>query len=240
MEVFDFKSLLKTVDDIVVVSLEDRPDRREVFDSRWAGVCNYRYYLAEKMTKDKARKLLKNFNGHDFPDNVEAETPSRWGCFLSHFDCIVSAKARGLDSILLLEDDAVPNTDLMHDKFILPPDWDVIYLGSDEPDVLAQFTTKRVRSDETWIDEEARFNFAGWKKIKTWGTWAMLIKSTVFDDLIREFHSFTFSKEDIDSLRLDGVYYHYLWKKFSFYYNQNFVNHDYSSSDIGAEKAPPS
>ena len=56
MEVFDFKSLLKTVDDIVVVSLEDRPDRREVFDSRWAGVCNYRYYLAEKMTKDKQLK----------------------------------------------------------------------------------------------------------------------------------------------------------------------------------------
>jgi len=234
MEVLDFKSLLKKANDIVVVSLEDRVDRRETFDSRWKHLCDYRYYLAERMTKQKAGKILKNFNGHNFPHNVEEETPARWGCFLSHFDCIVSAKARGLDSILLLEDDSTPNLDLLNEKFILPPDWDVIYLGSDEPDVLCEFSTKSIRSDQTWIDDNVRFNFSGWKKVKTWGTWAMLIRSTVFDSLIKEFHSFTFSKEDIDSLRLDGVYYHYLWKMFSFYHYKNFVLHDYDSqTNIG-------
>ena len=238
MQKYNLKSLLEDVDDIVVVSLEDRPDRREVFDSRWAGVCDYRYYLAERMTKQKARKILKNFNGHHFPEDVEEQTPARWGCFLSHFDCIVSAKARGLKSILLLEDDAVPNTDLIKEEFILPPDWDVIYLGSDEPDILAEFSSRKIRSDYTWLNDKNRLDFSGWKKVKSWGTWAMLVRDTVFDKLIAEFHSFTFSKEDIDSLRLDGVYYHYLWKFFSFYYSKNFIEHDYSSSDIGAEKAP--
>ena len=241
MQNLNFRSLLKAkdiIDDIVVVSLEDRPDRREIFDSRWAGLCDYRYYLAERMTKEKVKRIIKNFNGHDFPDNVEEETPARWGCFLSHFDCIVSAKARGLKSILLLEDDAVPNTRLMDEEFSIPPDWDVVYLGSDEPDVLAEFSSKKIRSDQTWLNDKDRLNFSDWKKIKTWGTWAMLIRDTVFDSLIKELHSFTFSKEEIDSLRLDGVYYHYLWKHFSFYYKQNFVEHDYVSSDIGAEKAP--
>jgi len=233
MEVLNFRTLLGKPSETVVISLKERSDRREIFDSKWKNLCKYRYYLAERMTKEKAGAFLKNFNGHDFPDNVDEGTPSRWGCFLSHFDCIVSAKSRNLDSILILEDDAAPNLDLLEEEFVLPPDWDVIYLGADGPDVLCEFSTKNIRSDLTWIDDDVRFNFSGWKKIKTWGTWAMLIRNTVYDSLISELHSFTFCKEDIDSLRLDGVYYHYLWKKFSFYYKDDFVLHDYDAkSDI--------
>lgn len=86
-------------------------------------------------------------NGYALPDN-DPKTPwirmpgtrdklkkAHMGCYLSHLRVLHEAKARGLKSVLILEDDAfLPKTQRGVDLFNksmaeLPPDWDMMYLG---------------------------------------------------------------------------------------------------------------
>jgi len=234
-----FKDIINLAQEAVCISLTERGDKREKFEQRWKDDLNFRWFITDKMTKETLERFLSNFNGGNPEGMLKESALGRWGCFLSHYEIISSAKIRGVESTLILEDDAYPNRNLMNlEVNDLPPDWDVVYLGCGAYDTISSHSDAYHVTDKTWIDANALTSFGGWKRVKAWGTYAMLVRNTAYDAFLREIRDYTALgsqySHNINGVRADGIYYFYLWKRMSFYYNQNFVLHDDSfESDIG-------
>jgi len=232
-----FKDLLSLPEETVCISLKDREDKRKKFKERWGDILNFRWYIADRYTEETLGQFLRNFNGGD-PNELDKSTLGRWGCFLSHFEIMSSAKLRGVKSTLILEDDAYPNLELLDEKFNEPPlDWDIIYLGCGDYDTISTHPDQEITTDLTWNNSNATLNFHGWERVKAWGTYAMIINNTVYESFLREINDYTHLlsnySHNVKGIRADGIYYFYLWKKMSFYLNRNFVLHDDSfESDI--------
>ena len=232
-----FKDLTNLAKDTVCISLRDRKDKREKFEKRWKDILNFRWFIAERPTEGTLKDYLRNFNGGK-PESLDENAIGRWGCFLSHYEIISSAKVRGIESILILEDDSYPNLDIIEKEInSVPPDWDVIYLGCSSSDTISTHPNINHTTDRTWVDPKALTNFSGWKRVKAWGTYAMLIRNTAFESFLKEINDYTALghqyKHNINGIRADGLYYFYLWKRMSFYLNENFILHDDSfESDI--------
>lgn len=232
-----FKDLLNIPQETVCISLRDRKDKREKFEERWKGILDFRWFIADRPTEETLKHFLTNFNGGK-PKKIDKDSLGRWGCYLSHYEIISSARIRGLKSILILEDDAYPDLDVSKKEFNnVPPDWDVVYLGCSSHDVISAHPDTNHRTDLTWANPKALTNFSGWKRIKAWGTYAMLLNETAFTPFLREINDYTDLGDqynhNVNNVRADGIYYFYLWKKMSFYFYENFVSHDYSfESDI--------
>jgi hypothetical protein len=226
----NFKDLTKLAQETVCISLRDREDKREKFKRKWENILDFRWFITDKPTQETLSHFLKNFNGGD-PGKFNETSLGRWGCFLSHYDIISSAKTRGLESILILEDDAYPNLDIIGKEINdPPPDWDVIYLGCSAHDTISIHPNVGLPCELTWQDPTALLNFHGWKRVKAWGTYAMILNKTAFDPFLREINDYTSLgsnyKHNVNEVRADGIYYFYIWKKMSFYLNENFVFHD--------------
>ena len=99
-----------------------------------------------------------------------AHTPGAYGCLLSHVQVVREARARGVSSVLIFEDD-VAFADHLERKLSgylaqLPSDWDMVFFGAlhrDEPIKVA--------------DNIARIT-------KAYSTYAYVLRDTVFDDFI--------------------------------------------------------
>ncbi len=231
------KDITGLADEVVCISLKEREDKRKKFEKAWEDILNFRWFITDKMKEDVLKRFLRNFNGGN-PNNLEKASIGRWGCYLSHYEVISSAQIRGVESILILEDDAYPDKNLMNLQVNeMPEDWDIVYLGCSSYDTISSHPNVNHTTDRTWSDSKALTNFSGWKRVKAWGTYAMLINKTAFDPFLREINDYTSLghqyDHNINGIRADGIYYFYLWKKMSFYFNQNFVLHDDSfESDI--------
>lgn len=114
--------ILSTFDRVVVINLDRRADR----------LADFHQGLTEWPFKKPER----------FPavDGSKTGTPAwwtqgggAWGCFKSHYNAIEQALCDGVESLLLLEDDAVllPDFKQRVHTFIqaLPDDWGGLYLG---------------------------------------------------------------------------------------------------------------
>lgn len=235
-----FEDIINLADEVVCISLKEREDKRRKFEEEWRDILKFRWFITSKMDEDTLKRFLVNFNGGD-PRDLERTAIGRWGCFLSHYEVISSALVRDVDSILILEDDTYPNKNLMNlDVNNVPPDWDVIYLGCNDYDTISAHPNTNHTTDLTWVNSKSLMNFNGWKRVKAWGTYAMLINKTAFKPFLREINDYTALGQqyshNINGIRADGIYYFYLWKRMSFYFNENFVLHDDSfESDITTE-----
>jgi len=233
----NFKDITNLAEEVVCISLRDRKDKRDKFEERWKGVLDFRWFIANRPTEETLKQFLRNFNGGN-PESLSEMAIGRWGCYLSHYEVISSALVRGVESILILEDDSHPDKNLMNLQVnSVPPDWDVIYLGCNDYDTISSHPSTNHTTDLTWTDSNSLMNFNGWKRVKAWGTYAMLINKTAFKPFLREINDYTSLgyqyNHNINGIRADGIYYFYLWKKMSFYFCENFVSHDYSfESDI--------
>ncbi len=233
------KDLLDISDEIICLSLEGSKDRRKLFEKRWGDLLknkSFRYHLSRKPTINSLNNFFNNFSNSRL--SKEAHPPGflgRWGCWLSHYEILSSCKNRGVESVLILEDDTYPNHKIINNKINSPPlDWDVIYLGSSQKDILAEYKDKETMTETTYFNPSSFYNFGGWKKVRAWGTFGMIVKNTVYDHYLKELKDYACKDSSISTEpTADGTYYFYLWKKLSFYFNNELVLHDYSlESDI--------
>ena len=186
-----YKDLIDIPQETICLSLEECTERRSLFEKRWKdqNLKSFRYHIAKRPTEEYLSHRFSNFCGVEINEKFSNTHLGRWGCWLSHYDILLNAKNRGVKSVLLLEDDSYLNLELL-DKEInqVPYDWDVIYLGNSSCDVLAEYKDLPVITEYTFRDSSSRHNLGGWKKVRSWGTFAMIIRNTVFDHFINEFH----------------------------------------------------
>ena len=119
------------IDGVLVINLARRPDRWTAFKMAWA----------DQLPWGKARRIDaidgRSLSGFGRPpwfrgrrrDPVWA---GRAGCALSHRKAMETARDLGWDTVLILEDDAIPgDTDALTrlDVALRRDDWDLFYLG---------------------------------------------------------------------------------------------------------------
>jgi len=139
-----------------VINMNTRPDRMMRSSSR----------LKDLSINFKRFEAVKGDDQANHPNLMPGEV----GCYLSHFNIISEAKARGLKSILILEDDVV-FTDNVLEKFFegykhIPEDWEMIYLGCNHKKPYTRIN-----------DRVVKCNYA-------YTTSAYIIKDTVYDKLL--------------------------------------------------------
>jgi hypothetical protein len=117
-------NISETFDRVVVVNLARRPERLERF---W------------KLLKDWPFKKPERFDAVDgeavgVPAGWD-KGPGAWGCLLSHRTLLDAAIADGVNSLLVLEDDAILVDDfsVLAGEFLrsVPEDWDGLMLGAE-------------------------------------------------------------------------------------------------------------
>jgi GR25 family glycosyltransferase involved in LPS biosynthesis len=135
----------ETFDRVVVVNLARRPERMERF---W------------KLLKDWPFKKPDRFEAVD-GEAVGApmgwdKGPGAWGCLLSHRTLLDQAIADGVNSLLVLEDDAIPvdhfgslSADFLRN---VPDDWDGLMLGTEhllEPEAIRFGVVRCIAANRT-------------------------------------------------------------------------------------------
>lgn len=106
------------------ITLARRPERYQTFLSDLPDVSN----LTNKIVKFDA------IDGKNVPHPKHWKPGGgAWGCFRSHYRIIEDCLNRGVDSVLLLEDDCKFSTDFISSwpsyRDDLPDDWGMVYLG---------------------------------------------------------------------------------------------------------------
>ena len=226
-----FKALLNIPDETVCLSLEECGDRRELFNKRWKDFIkkqSFRFHISERPTIDSLNRRFTNFNSAKINRQLSKTELGRWGCWLSHYDILCNSLAKDVDSILILEDDAYLNTNIINKEINeVPYDWDVIYLGCGDYDTLAAYENSHFQTEKTFMDSSHKHCFAGWKKVRAWGTYGMIVKNTIFKKYLKELKDYVTGEMGMGPTA-DGTYYFYIWKTSSFYFNDHLVLHDYS------------
>jgi GR25 family glycosyltransferase involved in LPS biosynthesis len=109
-------------DRIVVVNLDRRSDRWSQWTTQTA---NWPFRPADRFRAVDGRAVT--------PPNWWSQGGGAWGCLMSHARILEDALMDGIDSVLILEDDAVlvPDFSERVEKFLanVPSDWDALYLG---------------------------------------------------------------------------------------------------------------
>lgn len=179
------------IDQIYVVNLERRTDRREHAEKELnsIGLKNYEFFKAI----DAAERGLK-------PDNINF-TPGMLGCFLSHRCIWAHALEQGYSRICIFEDDMrfIPkfNQYLELAWLHLPKDWQLAYLG------FTEYRKFRAPSDVRKYLEQRAVN--GWWVVPEngWGTQCYLLNGR---DTIRQvYDAHKEMKEQVDGQMLKAA-----------------------------------
>ena len=116
------QTLAETFDRVVVVNLARRPERIARF---WQTLGNWPFRKPERFEAIDGSAV-------SVPPEWKMGAGA-WGCMLSHRQILRSAIADGLESLLVLEDDALPapNFNSLVANFLsnVPADWDCLMLG---------------------------------------------------------------------------------------------------------------
>jgi hypothetical protein len=119
------ENLLSFFDRVVVLNLQDRSDRWNRFLRSLPSDWPFRAPLRFPAVRGDVNSTPSWWN----------ESPGAWGCYQSHAQVIRDAIRDNLDSILILEDDAIFREDFAVNlrQFLreLPIDWSMIYLGGE-------------------------------------------------------------------------------------------------------------
>ena len=130
----------------VCINLDRRPDR-------WG-----------RMQQEFTRHGIDGVRRFSAIDGNALDVPSHWpesqgayGCLLSHLQVVRDARARGLPSVLIFEDDVAfdPEFRLKVDAYCeeLPSDWDMVFLGAfhrDDPVPVSEHLGRIIRAHSTY------------------------------------------------------------------------------------------
>ncbi|RNL51128.1 glycosyltransferase family 25 protein [Pedobacter jejuensis] len=168
--------MLSDFDQIYLINLKRRPDRL----SQWF------------LDNGHLSKNLKNFQIFDAIDGKNADLTDwrfgagAYGCMMSHLGVLEDAKKNNYQTILVLEDDFIFNTNFETEFLLgmqeLPSNWHMLYLFS------------------TDFSESSRYSSALNKCCSTLSTVAYCVNSDIFDLLI--------SALQIKAREVDVVYAH--------------------------------
>lgn len=180
---------------------------------------NYKFIEAIDTTTDHTYDVLYNNTIQQFPINYTKTNFSRGalGCLLSHINCIKDAKTNGYKKILVLEDDFIIINNFEHELTNLftnvDDKWDFIYLGKKQgADNLSIATYDKIHTNkELYLIQDIN-DYVYKPNYKTWGTHAILIKNTLFDEII-DFSKNIQGPIDLMLMKLYSKYNFYCVKK---------------------------
>lgn len=190
-------SLFSQVDQVYVINLRRRPDRRLKLQARlrpyegkitWIDAWNGQLPANQLEYKSVIRQLeASNIYTEDDFTKFKQWTfqPGALGCLKSHLNCILDAVENEYQTILVLEDDILIHQSINEQwaqaTFTLPTDWQLAYLGKKQgPGELEWVNNKWYRANKT-----------------TWASHAWLIKSTFFEVLIGQYNKYNNSVDNM-------------------------------------------
>ncbi len=120
--------------EVVVINLPKRTDRLAL--------------VTEELKKHEIDAMVASgYDGSIIFRDADRKVAAQLGCMMSHLECIRYARSKGLESILILEDDVEfhPQLNELFEKSVadLPEGWGMFYLGGNtnhEPDALLPVT----------------------------------------------------------------------------------------------------
>jgi glycosyl transferase family 25 len=135
------EKILNFFDDAYYINLDGSVDRREQFEknSYESGFKAKRFSAIRPKLEDIPDSIMQGFN-HNYPnpsperDNQLQKLVGELGCSLSHRDVVKEAKDRGLNNVLIFEDDCkfLPEWKSEIEKVtsdLNTLEWDLIYFG---------------------------------------------------------------------------------------------------------------
>ena len=156
--------------------------------------------------------IVKNMDANFVKYNF---TKGALGCLLSHIKCISCAKENNYKNIIILEDDFIIIDNFLEEIDTLFKNidnkWDFIYLGKKQGDDSMGYFKYEYHKQE--FENILDINEYVYKpNYRTWGTHSILIKNTMFDDII-EFSNNIDAPIDIKLMSLFDKYNFYSVKK---------------------------
>lgn len=197
------KTLLDLIDHTYVINLEQRKDRlfRVKRYLKNLGI-NYERFNAYQPTQEEFEK-----------NKSQITTVGALGCIHSHINVLKDAINKKYSSILILEDDIVPQKELDLKNIKLPEKWDIIYFGGSQ----YNFNSQQLHKFEGY-----------YKANHTRGTFAYLIKNYMFQTLVD-----LFSKLEMNV----DMYLEEIQNKYEcFVIHENFMIADLTDSDISKSR----
>jgi len=183
---------MENIDHILVINLEKIFLKKEkcLIQLKRNNISNYTIIDAVNTIDNN---MTYNTFYNNITQNMDANfvkynfTKGALGCLLSHIKCISCAKENNYKNVLILEDDFI-----MIDNFSEEMDtlfknidnkWDFIYLGKKQgDDSMGYFKYKYHKEDfENMLDIN---DYVYKPNYRTWGTHSILIKNTMFHDII--------------------------------------------------------
>lgn len=209
---YSYIDINKFVDKIYLINLERRQDRfKKIYNKLSKFNIKFERFSAIDGSKigvrDEWIQLLEN--------GSKISSPGAYGCLMSHLQIIKQAKQNKFSKILIFEDDIIFHKEFNNELRKInnvPHDASIIYLGA------SQFKS----ANKNFI------NSSCYKAFDTFGTFAYIIKDSMYDILIDIFEK---KQYDLDYLLC------VIQKHFSCYVLwENIIIADLSYSDIRTEK----
>lgn len=121
-----------TLDGIIVINLDRRPDRWVAFQEDWREILPWDRVIRLSATDGQA---IPGFGQRPWFRGRKRDRTwaGRAGCVLSHARAMREAQARGWARVLVLEDDAIPASEGGLPVVLGQDRWDMLYLGASKP-----------------------------------------------------------------------------------------------------------
>jgi GR25 family glycosyltransferase involved in LPS biosynthesis len=211
---------MENIDHIFIINLKKNFLKREkcLLQLNKNNISNYTFIHAINTINDNMtyntmyNKIIENMDANFVKYNF---TKGALGCLLSHIKCISFAKENNYKNVLILEDDFIMIDNFSEEIHTLFKNidnkWDFIYLGKKQgDDSMGYHKYKYHKAD---FEHTLDINDYIYKpNYRTWATHSILIKNTMFDDII-EFSNNIDAPIDIKLMTLFDKYNFYCVKK---------------------------
>lgn len=210
---YSYINLNKFVDNIYLINLERRTDKLEKVSKK---LCKLNIKFEKFNAVDGSNIKIRDEWIQCLEKGSRITSPGAYGCLLSHLQIIKNAKQENFKNILIFEDDIIFHKEFNNELRKLnsvPNDYSIIYLGG------TQFKH---------VGNNFSINRNYYKGNETYGTFAYIIKNTMFDILIDILEKRQYDI-DFSLCAIQKLYNCYvLW--------ENLVIADLSNSDIRVEQ----
>lgn len=151
------------------------------------------YCISLKKRTDRRKHITEMMAKHglefEFFDAIENKNGTL-GCFDSHVEVLKLAREKGLDKVMIMEDDCEFIRDFELPEF--PDNWEMLFLGG-----AVNMIYDRYNKD--------------WYQVSTWYAHCYLVKSSLFDELIETAERLR-GKKAIDEVYCEDIHYqHYTY-----------------------------